>query len=192
MNTLPNPLETAALVKQSQAGDLAAFEGLVTIYQHRVYSLACQLTKNSDDAQDLAQEAFIRAFRSMGSFRLESDFGTWLHRITVNIFLNSRKKKSNQESVSLDAPLQTGDGEVQREIAATTGDPLATVEQLEVRREIRDALSQLSEEHRAVLVLREIQEYSYEEIAQALGCTLGTVKSRLNRARKIMQSLLRR
>ncbi|MCL6639370.1 MAG: sigma-70 family RNA polymerase sigma factor [Firmicutes bacterium] len=179
---------TRLLVKKAQNNDLSAFEELVRLYQNKVYALCTNLTGNRDDAQDLAQEAFIRAYRAMGSFRNEADFGTWLHRITVNVWLNLKRKNNGQPPVSLDEPYRGDDGgEVRREVAAEDGDPLQALEEKEFRGLVRAALDSLSEEHRAVLVLREIEGYSYEEVSRMLGCSLGTVKSRLSRAREAMK-----
>lgn len=180
---------TRMLVKKAQSNDLSAFEELVRLYQNRIYSLCMRLAGNHADAQDLAQEVFIRAYRALGSFRNEADFGTWLHRITVNVWLNFRRKNSVQQTVIyLDEPYADGEGgEIRREVEAGDGDPLQLLEQDEFRGLIRAALDSLSDEHRAVLVLREIEGYSYEEVSHMLGCSLGTVKSRLSRAREVMR-----
>lgn len=180
---------TRILVKKAQNNDLSAFEELVRLFQNRIYTLCVRLAGNHADAQDLAQEAFIRAYRALGSFRNEADFGTWLHRITVNVWLNFRRKNSVQQTVIyLDEPYTDGDGgEIRREVEAGDGDPLQLLEQDEFRGLIRAALDSLSDEHRAVLVLREIEGYSYEEVSHMLGCSLGTVKSRLSRAREVMR-----
>jgi len=179
---------TRILVKKAQNNDLSAFEELVRLYQNKVYALCANLTGNRDDAQDLAQEAFIRAYRAMGSFRNEADFGTWLHRIAVNVCLNHRRKNGGRQTLSLDEPHRDDDGgEIQREVAAEDGDPLQALEEKEFRGLVRAALNELSEEHRTALVLREIEGYSYEEVSRMLGCSLGTVKSRLSRAREAMK-----
>lgn len=180
--------DTSVLVEKAKAKDLFAFEELVRIHQNKVYALCLHLSGNRDDAQDLAQEAFFRAYRAIGSFRSEADFGTWLHRITVNVCLNFRRKNSGRQTLSLDEPYRGEDGgETLREIASTNGDPLLAVEKKEFQDLVRSALGDISEEHRAVLVLREMEGYSYEEVARAVGCTLGTVKSRLSRARESMR-----
>lgn len=179
---------TGLLVKKAKENDLSAFEELVRIHQNRVYALCLQLSGNRDDAQDLAQEAFIRAYRALGSFRNEADFGTWLHRIAVNVCLNSRRKNGGRQTVSLDEPYQGEDGsEIRHEVAGEAGDPLRALEEKEFRGLVRTALKSLSGEQRAVLVLREIEGYSYEEVSRMLGCSLGTVKSRLSRAREVMR-----
>ncbi|MDD3653227.1 MAG: sigma-70 family RNA polymerase sigma factor [Desulfotomaculaceae bacterium] len=179
--------DTRLLVKRAKEKDLSAFEELVRIHQNRVYTLGLHLSGNREDAQDLAQEAFIRAYRALDSFRNEADFSTWLHRITVNVWLNLRRKKVKQQ-MSLDEPYRSEDGsEIQHEVASENDDPLWVLEQKELRDLVKVALMRLSDEHRMVLVLREIEGYSYDEISRVLGCTLGTVKSRLSRAREIMR-----
>jgi RNA polymerase sigma-70 factor (ECF subfamily) len=180
--------DTRLLVKRAQKNDLAAFEELVALYQNKVYTHCVRLAGNHADAQDIAQEAFIKAYRALGSFRNEADFGTWLHRITVNSWLNFKRKDSGRLPLSLDEVYQDESGSVmQREAAAANGDPLQKLEEKEFRALVRTALNELTEEHRAVLVLRDIEGYSYEEAARMLGCSLGTVKSRLNRAREVMR-----
>jgi len=176
------------LVIKAQSNDLGAFEELVNLYQNKVYGLCLHLTGNPDDAQDLAQEAFIRAYKALGRFRNEADFGTWIHRITVNVWLNLQRKNNGRKPVSLDEPYPSDkSGGLQREVAALDGDPLQALEEKEFRGLVRTTLQSLSEEHRAVLVLREIEGYSYEEVSRMLNCSLGTVKSRLSRAREAMR-----
>lgn len=180
--------ETSILVSKAKKNDILAFEKLVQIYQNRVYSICLQFSGNRDDAQDLAQEAFIRAYRAMESFRNEADFGTWLHRITVNVCLNSRRKNGGRQIVSLDEPYQGEDGgEIRHEVASEEGNPLRALEEKEFHTLVQTALKSLSDVHRKVLVLREIEGYSYEEVSKMLDCTLGTVKSRLSRAREVMR-----
>ncbi len=180
--------ETGLLVKRAKAKDLSAFEKLVRIHQNRVYALCLKMSGNRDDAQDLAQEAFIRAYRGLHSFRNEAEFGTWLHRITVNVCLNARRKDGGRQIFSLDDPYQGEDGsELQREVATTNGDPLLALEEKEFLGLVRIALDSLSEEHRTVLVLREVEGYSYDEVARLTKCSLGTVKSRISRARENMR-----
>lgn len=164
------------------------FEKIVLAYQDRVYALSYQLTGNHADAQDLAQEVFVRAYLNLERFRFEADLGTWLHRITVNVYLNSRRKnKKDNIAYSLDEPLLTEEGEVSRELAATGSDPQEVLDAKERQLYIRQALEELPPEFRAVLVLREFQGLNYEEIARVLGCSLGTVKSRLSRARQALK-----
>lgn len=182
--------ESWILVNRAKKNDLEAFEELVRLHQNKVYALCRQLCGNSDEAQDIAQEAFIRAYKAIDRFRNEADFGTWLHRITVNVWLNVCRRKNGQGViVSLDETYQDteGSGGARHEVADQSADPQEALETNELRDLVRTALMNLSEEHRAVLVLREIEGYSYEEVARMLGCSLGTVKSRLSRAREAMK-----
>lgn len=178
------------LIDRAKNKDYQAFEKLVEIYQRRLFALCVQLTGNQDDAQDLVQEVFIQAFTSISNFRQQSDLGTWLHRIAVNKWINISRREKKTRTVSLDAPVQTTEGEMQREIPAAEGNPLELVQEKEFHTLVRRALYQLTPEHRAVLVLREIQGYSYEEIASILSCSVGTVRSRLSRARRAMKDRL--
>jgi RNA polymerase sigma-70 factor (ECF subfamily) len=172
------------LVEKASGGDLRSFEELVMLYQDRVFSHCFRLTANSDDAQDLAQEVFIQAFRAIKTFRHEADFGTWLHRITVNSWLNWQRRNKKLLIFSLDNPVNTSNGEVIRELAAGEDSPLEAVERQELSAAVRTALDRLAPEYRTVLILREMEGYSYEEIARMLDCSLGTVKSRISRGRR--------
>lgn len=185
MSPLANVKE---LVRRSQTKDQQAFAELVSLYQDKVYSLSYHLTGDATEAQDLAQEVFLRAYLHIGTFRQEADFGTWLHRITVNVWLNSRRKQKGPLVISLDTPIVTEDGEVAREVAAAQPDPLEMTTERELQQLVRRALQELPADFRAVLVLREIEGYNYEEIARLLRCSLGTVKSRLNRARHALKA----
>lgn len=185
MSPLANVKE---LVRRSQTKDQQAFAELVSLYQDKVYSLSYHLTGDATEAQDLAQEVFLRAYLHIGTFRQEADFGTWLHRITVNVWLNSRRKQKGPLVISLDTPIVTEDGEMAREVAAAQPDPLEMTTERELQQLVRRALQELPADFRAVLVLREIEGYNYEEIARLLRCSLGTVKSRLNRARHALKA----
>lgn len=179
------------LVGLAQHGDLQAFEELVQLYQNRVLSYCFQLSGDFEDAHDLAQEVFVQAFRSLKSFRRQADFGTWLRRITLNQWINIQRRKKLL-TFSLDEPVSTEKGILEREIAADEDNPLEKLEQAEFFDSIRKALMTLAPEFRAVLILRDMEDYSYEEIAQILGCSLGTVKSRLNRGRKYLRDEIER
>lgn len=192
MDLSMNKSITTDLIKKSQNGNMETFESLVTMYQARIFGLCLKLTCNRDDAEDLAQEVFIKAFHSLKGFRLEADFGTWLHRIAVNMWLNVKKKNSRATYVSLDDPISTESGEVSREVADEDNekDPLASLVEVEFRGQVRQALEQLTREHKAVLVLRDMEGYSYEEIARLTDTSLGTVKSRINRARQALREII--
>jgi len=176
------------LVIKSQKGDTKAFEQLVAMYQDRIYALGYRLTGNHADAEDLAQNAFIKAYQALQSFRNDADFGTWIHRITVNLYINESRKK--KPVVYLDNPVQTTEGEMPRLVATNEDGPEEAYEQKEFTDMVHSALRELSVEHQSVLVLRELQGYSYDEIAGMLDCSLGTVKSRINRARQALKELI--
>ncbi|WP_449241667.1 sigma-70 family RNA polymerase sigma factor [Desulfoscipio gibsoniae] len=178
------------LVDKSKQGHNEAFEQLIKIYQNKVYALCYQLTNNQSDAQDLAQEAFVKAYRSLSGFRSEADFGTWIHRITVNLWINTKRRQ--RPEVSLDATLTTDKGEMTFDVPSDEETPEETLERKEFNSLVKMALNDLSEEHRTVLLLREMQGYNYDEIAQITNCSLGTVKSRINRARlNLKQKILK-
>jgi RNA polymerase sigma-70 factor (ECF subfamily) len=174
------------LVCRAQKRDLVAFEQLVLLYQDRVYALARHLAGNPLDAEDLAQEVFVSAYRGIHAFRGESDFGTWLHRIAVNLWLNSRRKAA-VAVVSLDEPVTTKDGTLQREVPTLEGEPESLLMGRELNELLQRALEGLPKEQRVVVVLRELEDYTYEEMARILNCSLGTVRSRLSRAREALR-----
>ncbi|NPV28790.1 MAG: sigma-70 family RNA polymerase sigma factor [Firmicutes bacterium] len=181
--------DTQALIRRARAGDVRAFEELVTLYEEKIYTLSFYLAGNHADAQDLAQEVFVKAYLGLKSFRQEADLGTWLHRIAVNLWLNMQRRQKASETLSLDDPIRTFEGEITRAVAAAdpAGDPAEALEGKELQRLVQKALLNLPEEFRTVLVLREMEGYSYEEIAAIMECSLGTVKSRLNRARQAIR-----
>jgi len=180
-------------VHKAAQGDVGAFEKLILLYQDRVYTHCVNLAGNYDDGQDLAQEVFIRAYRGISNFRGESDFGTWLHKITVNCWINT-KKNSRLQLMSIDEPRLGEEGDISREIMDDDETPIETLERKEFNEMLRRALDNLTPEYSAVLVLREMEGYSYQEIADITESSLGTVKSRINRAkrdlRQQMQGLL--
>lgn len=182
---------TDFLLQRCRDGNLEAFEQLITLYKNKIYGLCLRLTGNPTDAQDLAQDAFIRLYRALPGFRGQSAFTTWFYRIVANLWSNEVRKRSRQRTVPLDAPLQAGDGDMQRALAdAGVADPDESLAKKEEREMVWRAINSLSQEHRAVLVLREMYDMSYEEIARSLECSEGTVKSRLYRARKSLRELL--
>lgn len=177
------------LVKRSIQGDGQAFDELVAKYQNKVYALAFRYMGNEDDAYDMSQEAFIKAYRSLRSFKGESSFSTWIYRIATNVCLDEiRRRKRRVVPLSLDEPLATLDGEeMEREIADITLSADYVYEQKELSQTIQLLLDEMKPEHKTAIVLRDIMELSYEEIAGVLNCSIGTVKSRINRARSIFQ-----
>ncbi|MBP1761307.1 MAG: polymerase sigma factor RpoE [Firmicutes bacterium] len=180
------------LVKRTLHGDTYAFEELVKTYQNKVYMLAYRYMGNEDDANDMAQEAFIKAYRSLRSFKGDASFGTWIYRITTNVCLDElRRRKRKIVPISLDEPLATLDGdEIEREISDKSLAADVVYEKKEFSQIIQLLLDEMKPEHKTVIVLRDIMELSYEEIAAVLDCSIGTVKSRISRARNILQKKL--
>lgn len=171
------------LVRAAAAGSADAFEELVARYENKVYTLALRMCGGAEDARDVSQEAFLSAWRGLPSFRGEAGFATWLHRLTSNAAIDHlRRTRRQRGDVSLeDAALTVADG---------SPGPQAAAEGLELREAVAAAMGRLSDGHRQILALREVEDCSYEEIAQALELDLGTVKSRLSRARSALRKIL--
>jgi len=184
---LPNVID---LVVKAQRGDIAAFEELVILYQDKVYSHCHYLAGNPDDAQDLAQEVFVQAFRGIRSFRRDAEFGTWLHRITVNLWINFCRRQRKVTTISIDEPLPTREGEMKRELADEAESPQETVERYEFNQMVARALDRIPVDFKLALILRDVEGYNYEEIAAMLDCSLGTVKSRISRGRQALKKEL--
>jgi RNA polymerase sigma-70 factor (ECF subfamily) len=177
-----------ALVEAAQAGDAEAFGELAERYHSNVYGIVYRMC-GADDAADLTQEIFLRALRALRKFQFHGDasFRTWLYRIAVNACINelrSRKRRADIEGPSLDEDIQTDDGSVSRTVPDETRSPHVLAERAEIQRAVHEIVSMLSPKHRAALTLVDLQQLDYEEAATTLECPLGTLKSRLARARK--------
>ena len=178
------------LIKKSLAGDIDAFEEIVRRYQNKVYNIAYRMTGNREDAADLAQEAFIKAYRALPKFRGEASFQTWLYHIITNVCRDELRKKARMSAVSLDKEILTPDGVIFNEVPDASLGPEGILENKEIGENIQMAVNFLGPEYRMTLIMREIQGFSYEEIATNLSCSIGTVKSRLNRARTLVKNIL--
>ncbi|MEG0778127.1 MAG: sigma-70 family RNA polymerase sigma factor [Oscillospiraceae bacterium] len=181
--------EESELVLQAQSSDSDSFEKLVLYNQTKVYNLALRMVGNPDDAFDMSQEAFIKAYNSLGSFRGDSRFSVWLYRLTTNVcldFLRSEGRKSHNSLTFM------GDDEDSKELEIPDDrfSPETLVEKKELRERLSHGLMRLPKDYRAILLLREIDGLSYDEIAAALSLEEGTVKSRIFRARKKLCSIL--
>ncbi|NLZ92665.1 MAG: sigma-70 family RNA polymerase sigma factor [Firmicutes bacterium] len=178
------------LISHCQAGDLQAYDKLMQRYEKKVYALCYRMSGNPDDAADLAQESFLKAFRALPSFKKQASFSTWLFRIVTNTCLDERRKQKKRAGlISLDKPIATEEGEMQRELTADASDPLTEAIRREAQTEIQILLSKLPPTQRAVIIMRDLQGFSYEEIAASLQINMGTLKSRLNRARSRLRQL---
>ncbi|MBQ4575555.1 MAG: sigma-70 family RNA polymerase sigma factor [Clostridia bacterium] len=180
------------VIKRAVSGDKEAFGELVRAYESMVYNTAMQALRNAEDAYDVSQEVFIKAWRSLGSFRGESKFSTWIYRITCNQIKDYIRAKSRHAAISLSEYDSEEDTEKETDIPDT--DRSVMPEEVYLRDELRDtvreAIASMSEDHRQIIVLRDIEGYSYEEIAEMLGLGIGTVKSRINRARNAVKEFL--
>ena len=181
------------LVKQCQAGDTEAFDQLVIRYRTRVFAMIYNMVHNEQDAWDLAQESFLKAWRSIRRFRGRSSFYTWIYRIVMNVTIDSlRKKQVKGAGTEFDDAIGLKEIEPgSRTVPKADPLPHQRMERSEIRARIDKAIAQLSPEHRAVILMKETEEMQYHEIAEALGCSIGTVMSRLFYARKKLQNLLR-
>ena len=184
--------EELQIIAQVLAGDKNAYEPLVLEHQARIYNLALRILGNETDAWDAAQDAFLRAYTNLADFRGESRFGVWLYRLTNNICLDILRKQKRRPAVSLDA-MENEDGENETlQIPDERFSPQEELEKKELRAAVSRAMTEQPEEYRQILSLREIGGLSYEELADILNLETGTVKSRLNRARKKLCALLLR
>jgi RNA polymerase sigma-70 factor (ECF subfamily) len=189
---MPGPEERVAdgaLVGRATRGDREAFGALVRRHQDRVFHVAYQIVRNREDALDVAQEAFVKAYSSLSSFKGEASFGTWMHRIVVNLAIDCLRRRRRSDAGMYDDRLAAPeDGEAG---IAAPDSPEAALETQQVRRLLASGIQALPPAHRAVLVLREVEGLSYDDIARAVGCSLGTVMSRLFYARRKLQKILR-
>ena len=181
--------QEAAVIQSILDGDVNAFETLVKEYEKNVYNLALRMTGNSEDAADMSQEAFIKAYNSLSSFRGDSKFSVWLYRIVSNVCLDYLRSRTRKPTVSLSTENDDGE-EVELDIADESQSPELLLDRSLTRDAVRRGLAALPPDHREILLLREIQGLSYEEIAAALGLEAGTVKSRIFRAGKKLCSFL--
>ncbi len=181
--------DDASLVKAARNGELAAFEELVFRHRDPVYARAFSMTRNEQDAIDLSQEAWIKGWQRLGQFQGDSSFMTWMTRIVINLCLDHLRKQKRHRADSIEA-MDDENGGVERQMPVVTVNPTAGLERAELRQKIDGALGQLTAEHRTVLVLHEFEDMEYKEIAKTVGCSMGTVMSRLFYARRKMAALL--
>ena len=181
------------LVRQAQKGDTAAFDELVSRFRNRVFGMIYNMVHNEQDAWDLAQDSFLKAWKSIGRFRGQSSFYTWLYRIVMNVTIDwVRKKQVKGSGAEFDDAIQLKEIDpASRTVPRAEALPHKKMERQEIRARIDAAIKQLSPEHRAVILMKEMEDMQYHEIAESLGCSIGTVMSRLFYARKRLQNMLR-
>ena len=184
--------DEAALVARAKAGDMEAFSDLVQHYDRRVFRMAKQITQNDDDAEDVLQESFLKAYSHLDDFQGNSKFYTWLVRIAVNEALMKLRKRRSDRTVPLDDPIDTGEDSVVREIAVWEDNPEQKYSREEMASILDQAIQSLKPAYRTVFVLRDIEEMSIEETAETLNLSISAVKSRLLRARLQLREKLTR
>ncbi|MEA3212046.1 MAG: polymerase sigma-70 factor, subfamily [Chthoniobacter sp.] len=186
------PGDELELVARSQTGDTAAFDELVTRYRQRAFAMIYNMVRNEQDAWDLAQDGFLKAWKSIARFRGQSSFYTWLYRILMNVAIDWLRRKQIESGTEFDDAI----GLRNIEPGAVTApraelEPVARLSDKEIRERIDAAIARLTPEHRAVIVMREIDGLEYSEIAGQMECSIGTVMSRLFYARKKLQAMLK-
>jgi len=184
-------LLVSKLVKSAKSGDLDSFDSLTLMFRERLYGVIYNMTFNHDDAADLTQDAFVKAFRSLSKFKEKASFFTWIYRIGVNLTLSYLKKKKSRKFFSFDQYVSDGVSIKDSEkFSCSDSNSVRSTLINELHEKLNEALSQLSDKHRTIVVLFEIDGLSHKEIASIMKCTEGTVRSRLHYAKLQLQSLL--
>jgi RNA polymerase sigma-W factor len=178
--------EDAQLVKRCLRGDEKGFEELLAKYRRPVYSICLRMVRNETDAEDLAQEVFVRTFNVLDRYNPSYPFSSWLYRITSNLCIDFIRKR-RKGVFSLDEPISGDDGDMPRQVPASTGDPERDLHTTEMMKVLEEAIGTLPEHYRIIVILRHQEQLSYEEISDNLGIPLGTVKARIHRARGIIK-----
>lgn len=186
----PQPTDLE-LVRACQRGEVAPYEQLVGRYRQRVYAHAFNLLRHEQDATDMAQEAFVRAWRAIGRFKNDASFYTWIYRITTNLCIDFVRRRTRQPTTALEEGFDPPPDPNLPQPPSTNPSPSTEAERGELAGQIDRALLELSADHRAVIHLREFEGLDYAEIAKVMNCSMGTVMSRLHYARKHLQKLLR-
>ena len=183
--------EVGVLVSRAQSGDLSAFDSIMLLYRERLYSVIYNMTFNHDDAADLSQEAFVKAFRSLKKFKGKSSFFTWLYRIGVNMTLSHLQRKKARKFFSFEQiSEETPSSKYLDKFSSSESSSVRNTLLNELHEKLNEALLKLSDKHRTIVVLYEIDGLSHKEIATIMKCTEGTVRSRLHYAKIQLQSLL--
>lgn len=179
------------LVRRAQHGDQAALSELISRYERKTYNLAFRLMGNHADASDAAQEALVRVYTRLHNFRGDSAFSTWLFRVATNTCLDELRRRGRLRYTSLDSPLATEDGALPRQALDDGDSPTERAERREIQAAVQRAINRLPDEYRVVVVMRDLHDYTYHEIAALLGTSLGTIKSRLHRARQALRLIIK-
>ena len=189
--TVPAPVEDRQLVRRAKEGDLSAFDELIRRYQERVYATVYHMTSNHEDANDLTQETFVKAYKALGSFKGDSGFFTWVYRIAVNKTINFLKQKKNRHNgFSLNDLDFNAEHDPDMVALVSDKNPRRDMGLAELQEKLNEAMQKLSDVHRLVVTLHDVQGLSHEEIGKIMDCNPGTVRSRLFYARQQLQGSL--
>jgi RNA polymerase sigma-70 factor (ECF subfamily) len=186
----PPEIEEGVLVRRAKQGDLSAYDDLVRRYQERIYATIYHMTSNHEDANDLAQDAFIKAYHALKSFKGGSSFYTWVYRIAVNKTINFLKQRKNRSQMSLDDIDFNAEHDPDLVALVSEKTPRREINLSELQEKLNEAMQKLSEPHRLVVTLHDVQGLSHDEIAEIMECNIGTVRSRLFYARQQLQAYL--
>lgn len=179
-----------SLIEKVKGGDITSFEKLIEPYQKKAFNIAYRMLGNLEDANDVTQEALIKIYRSINNFQGKSSFSTWVYSVVSNACIDHIRKNRKAVVVSLDKEFDTGESMYKVEVADEANTPEVLLERKETRQLIHDAINQLNVDQREIIILRDINGFSYHEIAEILKCSEGTVKSRISRARGSLRALL--
>ena len=182
-------MDDVALFRAAQRGNMPAFEELVARHRDKIYARAFSMIRNEEDATDLSQEAWVKAWQRLKQFQGDSSFLTWMTRIVINLCLDKLRKQKRERAESIEN-LEEESGGVERQMPMVIVNPTERLERSELRQRIDKALALLSYEHRTVLILHEFEDLEYKEIAKRMQCSIGTVMSRLFYARRKMAALM--
>ncbi|HBB27848.1 MAG TPA: RNA polymerase subunit sigma-24 [Clostridiales bacterium] len=177
------------LIKRSIKGDVDAFEELIKDYKKMAYNIALRVLRNKEDAEDVSQEALVKVFKNIDSFNMQSTFKVWLYRIVMNTCLDFKRKKKIV-TYSIDKPLESDESEILQDIPDNSNNPDIIIQNKLESQMLYECIEMLDDDFRMVIVLRDLQNLSYKDIASILSCNEGTIKSRLNRARKKLRDII--
>lgn len=181
-------IDEKELIRQAKSGNLKAYEEIIGLYEKKVFSTIYYMVKNDNEVEDIAQEVFIKIYKNLGNFKEESSLYTWIYRITVNVCIDELKKR--KKVVYLDEKIDTKDGEVELQLPDDSKSPTDIAEDNNLKDKLEKCIKKLPESQRMMIILRDIKGFTYMEIAEIMKMNLGTVKSKINRARASLKELL--
>lgn len=188
-----NNFDDNALIKEFQNQNEAVFDQLVIKYKDRIFNICYRFLGNYEEANDMAQETFVKAYRNLNNFKFKSSFYTWIYTIAINTCknkVNSAEYKNNRLTFSMDSKIEVDGSDIKPEIKDNSPTPSEIVASKELNEHIQTHINSLKEEHKTIIILRDIEDLAYEEIGKIMSITLGTVKSKLARAREILRQKL--